>query len=410
VLVGGLAFWVLTSGDEHSPESPEQATTTTGVAAPTTSSPSSTTTAPPPASVPAEGYEVLDLGDLGGSAHATDVNASGLVVGTSATGVLPPVLGLATERSFEAFAWDPATEEMTGLGALALGCSPGWAARCEEEGIEILPQSVDSSATAINAAGIVVGWSGSLDCTEPVMCRATRWDLASGTIDDLGTLAGDDVEIYDVGSIALDVNDAGLVVGRSTTSSGEHHAFVWDPTTRVMRDLGTLGGSYSEAHAVNERGEVTGYSTTASGANHLFVWTAESGMTDLGTLGDGSGAVDPQAIAEDGTIVGTHGDGRVGFVRWSDSREFEDLGSLVPSDLDASGLVVGARIDPFTSESVPIVMSRVSGVVVELPGPPGMSGPVLGSANAVDAGGTIVGSVLHSGRSIAVRWTPIPDG
>ena len=407
VLLGLLALWAIARIGGEDLATPGATTTEAEMAS--TSQPGATTPLPP-TSGPAERYEVLDLGDLGGSAHAADVNASGLVVGTSATGVSPPVLGVATERSFEAFVWDPATGQMTGLGALALGCSPGWATRCEEEGIEILPQSVDSSATAINGSGIVVGWSGSLDCTEPVGCRATRWDLASGAIDDLGTLAGDDVDSDGVGSIAFDVNDAGLVVGRSTTSSGEHHAFVWDPTTWVMRDLGTLGGSYSEAHAVNERGEVTGYSTTASGANHLFVWTSETGMTDLGTLGDGSGAVDPQAIAEDATIVGTHGDGRVGFVRWSETGEFEDRGSLVPSDLDASGLVVGRRIDPVTSESVPIVMSLVSGVVVELPGPPGMSSPVLGSASAVDAGGTIVGSVLRDGRSIAVRWTPIHDG
>lgn len=407
LVLGGWALWAATRDDGDGAVTAGPVTATTTDVATTTASSTTTTAATPVVTAPAGEYEVLDLGDLGGDASAADVNASGLVVGTSRTGATRPELDLPTERFQEAFVWDPTTGRMTGLGALDVGCSPGSAAWCDEEGVEILPEVVDSGANALNDAGVVVGWSGTVDCTEPMMCRATRWDVTTGEIDDLGTLAGDDVDLLDVGSVAHDVNEAGLIVGRSTTGTGEHHAFVWDPATESMRDLGTLGGAYSEAHAVNDRGEVVGVAATDSGAVHLFVWTDDTGMQDLGAPEGSPSFADPTAVADDGTIVGVHGDGRLGFVRWGDPRGFEDLGNLLPFDVGSGGLVVGARIDPATSVSVPIVMAPSTGVVVELPGPDGTTGALSGSADSIGDDGTIVGSVLRGDRSLAVRWTPV---
>src|SRR5258708_3519690 len=49
-------------------------------------------------------------------------------------------------------------------------------------------------------------------------------------------------------------------------------------------DLGTLGGSFSQASDINASARVVGWAGLANGDEHAFLW--QSGvMTDLGTLG-----------------------------------------------------------------------------------------------------------------------------
>lgn len=106
---------------------------------------------------------------------------------------------------------------------------------------------------------------------------------------DLGTLNPNPDEPFGFYSRGLGINDAGQVVGRSTTLGGEH-AFITGPDGAGMIDLGTLGGSTSFGAGINDAGQVVGGSNLAGGdfdAFHAFVTGPNGeGMMDLNSLVD----------------------------------------------------------------------------------------------------------------------------
>jgi uncharacterized delta-60 repeat protein len=110
---------------------------------------------------------------------------------------------------------------------------------------------------------------------------------APPNIYNLGTLGGTSSQAYAI-------NNAGQVTGVSSLAGdASSHAFLYTGTPGsggMMHDLGTLGGTNSWAWDVNDNGQIVGYSrTTGNFCCHAFLYSGTPGsggmMHDLGTLG-----------------------------------------------------------------------------------------------------------------------------
>jgi probable HAF family extracellular repeat protein len=192
----------------------------------------------------------------------------------------------------------------------------------------------------INDAGVVVG---SADVSATV---GRRGFVATGTsMVPLSILPGAPA---DGEARAIAVNEAGQIVGMSSTASATTHAVLWSPSL-VIQDLGTLGGSRSTAVDINDAGQVIGTSLTAGdAATHAFRWSSGTGMQDLNSL-VGANITDVVAINDAGQIVGTYTapGGQSHAFRYTPGVGLRDLGTLggtfsVPTGVNGKGDVVGS--------------------------------------------------------------------
>jgi probable HAF family extracellular repeat protein len=230
------------------------------------------------------GYEMVPLRLGGLESYATDINNRGAVTGGVYRGS-----PFQWETRFEAFVWNNGTVQFLGT----LGGANSFA-----NAINDLGEVTGTSTTAdgqyhafvwspgrgmedigpgeghgINANGVVVGTSGP---------TAFRWTRATGRQVLLPLRDG-----YQ--AVALDINRTGVAVGSSLDATGRR-AVLWAPDGSGPKDLGTLGGDYSEARAIADNGVIVGTSSTAS---YLapFRWTPRGGMEALTMPGYAGNAV-----------------------------------------------------------------------------------------------------------------------
>jgi len=145
-------------------------------------------------------------------------------------------------------------------------------------------------AHGISGDGSVVVGSG-------VGSRAFRWTVATGVVDDLGTLPGDSTASAFAASA-----DGSVVVGQSCNNTNTScRAFRWTAATGMV-SLGRLpGDNTAEGIAVSADGSVVVGPSCAT-VCHAFRWTAATGMVDIGML-PGDTAAFPLAVSDDGAVV-----------------------------------------------------------------------------------------------------------
>ncbi|HEV7991674.1 MAG TPA: PKD domain-containing protein [Gemmatimonadaceae bacterium] len=233
------------------------------------------------------GSGAVQLGQLCcGTAWGADINSSGVVVGEA------QISFNSGNRAFRA----------TGTTMVKLDTLTG--------------SSVDESsgAVAINASGVVAGYSASPTFNAP---HAVIWNAAN-VIHDLGTLGGSR-------SRAIDINDAEQVIGTSTLPSDQTtHFFLWTAGTG-MQDLTTvLGNNVVSIVAINNSGQIAGH-YSINGQTHAFLYTPGSGVRDLGTLGGNFSLA--SGLNDNGQVVGSSQDanGITHAFLWTPSDGMEDV-------------------------------------------------------------------------------------
>ncbi len=183
---------------------------------------------------------------------------------------------------------------------------------------QIMTDAGFAQANRINNSGLVAGNADG---------SAAIWTAAGGT--QILSFAG----VTNGFGNANAISNTGFVVGETEAASGGPftigRAFRYDSNTGAMLDLGTLGGTLSQALGVNDHGDVVGVASDSLGNDKPFLYR-DGFMIDLG-LPDGEFSGSAKAINNNGQIIGVDGGGFFGPGTpwlWEDGVK-TDIASLV---------------------------------------------------------------------------------
>jgi probable HAF family extracellular repeat protein len=287
--------------------------------------------------------KVTDLGALPGHHNcsvATSINARGEIAGSSEISVIDPVLNV---REIRAVLWK--NGRITNLKTF--GGNFSIVSAINDRG-----QVAGSATNAIaDPFSILYLLQGSSKGTQT---RAFLWQ--HGHKQDLGTLDGPDAATFGL-------NNHGQVIGisyinsipNSSTGLPTADPFLWDPKTRKIKDLGTLGGVYGWAGVLNNKGQVIGYSSLAADPGaclkalpdpncHPFLWDAgkdNGNLLDL-TVRSGGVFVKANAINIGGAIAGLGNFSGTLDAALLKNGKVRDLGHL-PGDCSSEAFAINSR-------------------------------------------------------------------
>jgi probable HAF family extracellular repeat protein len=222
------------------------------------------------------------------------INDDGLIVGVDSSGAFSWQGGSYTSYA-SAFSRFDAVNTAGTIAGTRVGSIAG--IRRANGDVVSVSSSPSSFAKLINDAELVAGQVGGVS-----FGRAFAWQGGvEYPIGDTLAAAG-----Y-VGSLAIDLNQAGQLVGYATLGATfENAGYIWSPQATNPSFLGNFPGEQLNTlpRAINNLGQVVG---AAGSPQRAFTWTAAEGMVDLLTrvVGAPSGLflLEAQAINDSGQIV-----------------------------------------------------------------------------------------------------------